>query len=79
MKKLFRYAAIFLLLSTLDVRLSVLLAQGTAFTYQGRLNSASNPAAGTFDLRFALFDATTAGTQQGLLLTNAATVVTNGI
>ena len=54
-------------------------AQGTAFTYQGRLNSGANPANGSFDLRFALYDAATAGTQQGLLLTNAATGVSNGL
>ena len=54
-------------------------AQGTAFTYQGRLNNSTNPAAGKFDLSFALYDAATAGTQQGLLLTNAATFFTNGL
>jgi hypothetical protein len=35
---------------------------GTAFTYQGQLNDASGPANGTYDLRFTLFDADTAGT-----------------
>ena len=55
-----------------------LFAQGTAFTYQGRLNDASGPATGSFDLRFALYDAASGGTQQGSLLTNAATAVSNG-
>ena len=54
-------------------------AQGTAFTYQGRLSTGTNAAAGSYDLRFALFDALTAGTQQGELLTNSATVVSNGL
>ena len=31
-------------------------AQGTAFTYQGRLNDAANPANGVYDLRFAIYD-----------------------
>jgi len=32
-------------------------AQGTAFTYQGRLNDGANPASGIYDLRFAIYDA----------------------
>ena len=36
---------------------SAALAQGTAFTYQGRLNDGGNPANGSYDLRFALYDA----------------------
>jgi len=54
-------------------------AQGTAFTYQGRLNSGSAPAAGIYDLRFAVYDSLNAGTQQGGLLTNSATAVSNGL
>jgi hypothetical protein len=54
-------------------------AQGTAFTYQGRLNSGGNSAKGSYDLRFAIYDALAAGTQQGSLLTNSATGVTNGL
>ena len=38
---------------------SQLFAQGTAFTYQGRLNVGTNGANGVYDLRFALFDAVT--------------------
>ena len=54
-------------------------AQGTAFTYQGRLDDGATPASGNYDLRFALFNAITAGTQQGGLLTNAPTAVSNGL
>jgi hypothetical protein len=54
-------------------------AQGTAFTYQGRLNSGGTPANGSYDLTFALFDAASGGTQQGTALTNAATAVSNGL
>ena len=31
------------------------LGQGTAFTYQGRLNDGGNPAHGAYDFRFKLF------------------------
>ena len=60
-------------------QLANLHAQGTAFTYQGRLNSGTNPAAGNYDLRFAIYDSLNAGTQQGSLLTNSATGVSNGL
>jgi hypothetical protein len=55
------------------------VAQGTALTYQGRLDAAGAPAAGSFDLTFALFDSGSGGTQQGNTITNTATAVTNGL
>ncbi len=54
-------------------------AQGTTFTYQGRLNFNGAPAAGNFDLRFAVFDANTNGNQFGGWLTNTTAAVTNGL
>ena len=54
-------------------------AQGSAFTYQGRLNDGSSPANGSYDLRFILRDAGVGGNQQGPILTNSATVVSNGL
>jgi hypothetical protein len=53
-------------------------AQGTAFTYQGRLNDGASPANGSYDLTFALYEAAVSGTQQGVTLTNATTV-SNGL
>jgi hypothetical protein len=38
--------------------------QTASFTYQGQLQQNGQPANGTFDLSFALFDASTAGAQQ---------------
>ena len=38
---------------------------GTAFTHQGRLTQAGSPADGEFDFEFRLFDAASAGNQQG--------------
>ncbi|HWX18471.1 MAG TPA: tail fiber domain-containing protein [Candidatus Binatia bacterium] len=67
------------LLSALSPQPSTLFAQGTAFTYQGRLNDGANPANGNYDLRFALFDALALGNQVGSPLTNAATAVSNGL
>jgi hypothetical protein len=55
------------------------LAQGTAFTYQGQLTDNGNPASGSYDLTFAVFDALTDGTQAGGTLTIAATSVSNGL
>ena len=54
-------------------------AQGTAFTYQGRLDDGANPANGNYDLRFEIYDAASDGNQQGNTLTNLATAVSNGL
>jgi hypothetical protein len=67
------------LLSTLSLQPATVFAQGTAFTYQGRLNASTNPANGTYNLRFALFDALTVGNQVGSPLTNAPVSVSNGL
>ena len=56
------------------------VAQGTAFTYQGRLNDATGPVTGIYDLRFGLYDAANIGNAVGgNAITNAATTVTNGL
>jgi hypothetical protein len=54
-------------------------AQGTAFTYQGRLNDGGNPANGFYDVTFQLWNDATAGTQVGSTLTDTAVGVTNGL
>ncbi len=51
---------------------------GTAFTYQGRLKSAGQPASGNYDLRFALYDAASGNGLIGSPLTNSPVTVTNG-
>jgi hypothetical protein len=58
--------------------LATTYAQGTAFTYQGRLDNNGRPANGSYDFQFRLYDAVTNGAQQGGPLTNAASVVSNG-
>ncbi|MBI3850306.1 MAG: hypothetical protein HY298_08465 [Verrucomicrobia bacterium] len=55
-------------------------AQGTAFTYQGRLADTGSPANGNYDLRFTVYDSTNSpGTIIAGPLTNAPTVVSNGL
>src|SRR5207249_8296157 len=54
-------------------------AQGSAFTYQGRLNEGASPATGTYDLRFTIFDFLSGGNALGGPVTNAGTVVSNGL
>jgi hypothetical protein len=51
---------------------------GTAFTYQGRLNSAGQPANGNYDLKFTLYDAASGSGQVSSSVTNAPVIVTNG-
>ena len=53
-------------------------AQTTAFTYQGRLNDNGVPANGTYELRFELRDALTAGTAVGTAVTNSGVAVSDG-
>jgi hypothetical protein len=67
------------LLSTFNSQLSTVLAQGTAFTYQGRLNDGANVANGNYDLTFALFNVVSGAGQVGATLTNTATAVSNGL
>jgi len=54
-------------------------AQGTAFMYQGRLNTGTNPATGLFDLTFTLYNANSGGSIISPIWTNTAVPVTNGL
>src|ERR1035438_5140062 len=51
--------------------------QGTAFTYQGRLNSSGNPASGNYDFRFKLFVDSFGNTQAGSTVLTSSVPVTN--
>jgi hypothetical protein len=55
------------------------LAQGTAFTFQGRLDDGPSPANGSYDLRFSLHNALIGGSQVGSVVTTNGTGVTNGL
>jgi len=58
----------------------IAFAQGTAFTYEGKLSDTNGPANGYFDVRFWVFDSTNApGTVIAGPVTNSAVSVSNGI
>src|SRR5882672_6442171 len=61
------------------VWISIAVAQTTAFTYQGRLTNAGSPATGNYDMQFALFDSSSAGTQIGTTLTRSGVTVSGGM
>jgi hypothetical protein len=82
MKTPFRHVHALLLLLTFSAvnhPFSTAFAQGTAFTYQGRLNSDGGPAGGTYDLAFTLYNTNTTGVAVAGPVTNSATVVSNGL
>jgi hypothetical protein len=75
-----RVALALLALCALRSSLCTAEAQGTAFTYQGRLNSSGSPANGNYDFTFALFNNSGTNTGQvGGALTNLDVGVTNGL
>src|SRR5580765_7876232 len=78
-KPTLRLLALATLVIAINFPLSNTLAQGTAFTYQGRLNNGANPASGSFDLTFALFPTNAGGAPVTTPLTNSATAVSNGL
>ncbi len=55
------------------------LAQGTGFNFQGRLNDGTNPANGSYDLQFRLYDAIAGGTQIGAVVARPNTTLINGV
>jgi hypothetical protein len=79
MKKMIQSATAWMLLCTLTAHLSNAVAQGTAFTYQGRLQNNGSPANGSYNLTFALFTDSNGVNQVGDTLTNTDTGITNGL
>lgn len=63
----------------MDIHQPKLLAQGTAFTYQGRLTDGGQAASGIYDFRFTIFDFPTGGKAIGGPITNSGVGVTNGL
>ncbi len=53
--------------------------QGTAFTYQGRLNDAGNPAAGNYDFTFAVYGTNSGNSPITQTITNSSVSVGNGL
>src|SRR5580700_3824294 len=79
MKYLFAHPALAAALGSFLISIQAGFAQGTAFTYQGRLQNNGAPASGSFDLTLALFNAASSGSQVGSTLTNLDVGVTNGL
>jgi hypothetical protein len=79
MKTIVKVLAFALLLATLNSQLSTVFAQGTVFTYQGRLDNNGAPVSGSYDLQFTLFATNITGAAIAGPLTNAATAVSNGL
>lgn len=67
------------IMSVLLVSVTLVSAQGTAFTYQGRLNDGASAASGLYDINFTLFDAVTNGNVIAGPVTNIATSVNDGL
>lgn len=71
MKKLIISILIVILLAVV-----VSAQQSTSFSYQGKLNSSSNPANGTYDFKFELYSVLNGGTPIGTVNSNGVQVVT---
>ena len=74
-----RRAACWFLALTVLTQVHSAQAQGTAFTYQGRLNSSGAAVSGNYDLRFTIFDSSGGATVVGEPLTNSVTGISNGL
>lgn len=74
-----RLGLLALLLTVLNSLVSTAHAQGTAFTYQGRLDDGGAPANGVYDLRFRLYDAPTGGVQVATQFLEQDVAVSNGL
>src|SRR5207253_4741594 len=74
-----RFVVVGFLLSIINLPLSTLFAQGTAFTYQGRLAASGGAANGLYDLQFSIYSSDTGPTIiAGPLATNSV-ALSNGL
>src|ERR1041384_7723685 len=67
------------LLLRLSPQISICFAQGTVFTYQGRLNENGSPASGDYDMQFKLYDAAEGGNQVSFTLQVSPLTVSTGL
>lgn len=74
--KVFQGGVLFLFCAVIQTNVC---AQGTAFTYQGRLQSGTNVANGSYDLTFSIWTNSSGLSQVGSTVTNITTGVTNGL
>lgn len=83
MFKINRRASLLLLPLLFVLSATLAAAQGTAFTYQGRLQDGGTAANGSYDFQFTLWDAPAGGVQQPptgpITLTRTSVQVVNGV
>ena len=77
MNYLFKLAGVFA--ASLLYQVNSTLGQGTAFSYQGRLNYANGSANGAYDFQFGLYTTNAGGVVIAGPVTNSAVVVSNGL
>jgi hypothetical protein len=73
------FALALLVFSSFNSQLSTAFAQGTAFSYQGRLNVNASPANGLYDFRFKLYFDPLGNVQAGSSYVTNAVPTTNGL
>jgi len=73
------YLTMFLTVACLLTKIEISSAQGTAFTYQGRLQDNGVVANGKYDFRFGLYPTNSGGNLAGNILTDTGVVVSNGL
>ena len=79
MKNLIARLALTATVCNLLISIQPLLAQGTAFTYQGQLSAGGSPASGNYNMIFALYPTNVGGAVAAGPLTNTAIAVNNGL
>lgn len=62
-----------------SVAAETVLAQETAFTFQGRLNDGGSPATGAYDFTFSLYPTNQSGSLAAVPVTNLAVAVSSGL
>ena len=75
-------AVVLLIMAATDAKQPPIAAQtavGTAFTYQGRLTDAGSTANGIYDFQFTLYDAPSAGSPVGGLVSQEEVAVSGGV
>ncbi|MGC3960618.1 MAG: hypothetical protein QM813_22605 [Verrucomicrobiota bacterium] len=79
MKHISAFSLLAAVFALLPITSATTFAQGTAFTYQGRLNQDGTAAHGSYDLAFTLFATNTSGVAIAGPVTNAAVLVSDGL
>lgn len=78
-RNLFCTLAMPMLLSSVGLQPATAQAEGTAFTYQGRLNTGGSPANGKYDIAFTLYATNITGSAMAGPVTNPGVTVSNGL